>query len=90
MLVEDRLLDAGLEPDVATQVETIGDVLGVGEDLRLRRVPLGPLPLLLEPVVEAVGVLEALHVTAGARIPVPVPGTPDSGTAFEHLDLEPE
>ena len=58
---------------VPAQVEPVGHVVRVGEDLGLRRVALGPLPLLLELVGELVRVLHALDVAAGSRVPVPVP-----------------
>jgi hypothetical protein len=60
--------------DLSTQVVAIGDVIGVAEDLRLAGVALGPVPFLLQLVVEGVGVLHALDVAAGAGIAVPVPG----------------
>ena len=80
--------DPGGELDVAPQVEPVGDVVGVAEDLRLGGVLLGPLPLLLEVLVEAVGVLHALDVAAGARVAVPVPGAADAVAGLEHLHGE--
>jgi len=47
-LIEISPLDTGVERDVAAQVETIGDMVGVFQDLRLRRVTLAPVPLLLQ------------------------------------------
>ena len=44
-LVEDGGGDAGLELDVAAQVEAVGDVVEVAEQLRLGGVALGPVPL---------------------------------------------
>ena len=74
-----------LELDVLAEVEAVGDVVGVGEDLGLRGVALGPLPLLLEVLVEAVGVLHALDVAARAGVAVPVPGAADAVAGLEHL-----
>ena len=75
----------GLELDVLAQVEAIGDVVGVREDLGLRGVPLGPLPLLLQVLVEPVGVLHALDVAAGTRIAVPVPRAAHAVAGLEDL-----
>ena len=72
------------------QVEPVGDVVRVLEDLGLRRVALGPLPLLLELVGELVRVLHALDVAARARIAVPVPGAAHAAARLEHARREPE
>src|SRR5581483_9815403 len=69
-LVEGGGGDPGVELDVAIEVETLGDVVEVGEDLRLLRVPLAPLPFLPELLVEHVSVDEALAVATRARVPV--------------------
>ena len=74
---------AGIEPDVPAEIEPIGDVVGVAQNLRLGGVPLGPLPLLLELVRELVGILHALDVAACARIAVPVPGAADAAAGLE-------
>ena len=89
-LVEVGTDHPGLERDVPAQVEPVGDVPGVLQDLGLRRVPLGPLPLLLEIVVEPVRVLHALGVTARARVPVPVPRAPDVVPCLEHPSPQPQ
>ena len=73
----------GLKTDVAPQVEAIGDMVGVAQDLGLRREAFAPLPLLLQVVRELVRVLHALDVTARARVAVPVPGAADAGTGLE-------
>ena len=69
--------------DVAPQVEAVGDVLDVAQDLGLGRVALGPLPLLLELLGELVRVLHALDVAARARVAVPVPGAADVAARLE-------
>ncbi len=76
--IEYGALDAGRELNVAAEVKTVGDVVGVFQDLGLRRVPLAPVPLLLQFVGKRIGILHALDVAARARIPVPVPGTADA------------
>ena len=86
--VEHCRLDARIELHVAAQVEAVGDVVDVFQDLGLRAVALRPLPLLLQRVVEGVGVFEALDVAAGARIAVPEPGAADPGTGFVGAHLE--
>ena len=66
-----------------SEVEPVGDVLGVAQDLGLRRVPLGPVPFLLEVGIERVGVLQALHVAARTRVAVPVPGAADVAAGLD-------
>ena len=78
LAVEQRRRDAGVELDVAAQVEAIGDVVDVVQDLRLGGVALGPLPFLLQLVGEGVGILQALDVAARAGIAVPEPGAADA------------
>ena len=55
----------GVELDVAPEVEAVGDMVDVPEDLGLGRIPLAPVPFLLELGREGVRVLEALDVAAG-------------------------
>jgi len=43
-LIEGRRPHPAAEPDVAPQAEPVGHVMEVAQDLRLARVPLGPLP----------------------------------------------
>ena len=76
--IEDSLVDAGIELNIGAQIETVGDVVGVFQDFRLRRVALAPVPVLLPLVGERIGILHAFDVTAGAGIAVPVPGAPDA------------
>ena len=88
VFVPDRRVYPALELDVAVQVEALRNVLQVALDLGLRGVALRPLPLLLQLLGEAEGVLEALDVTARARVAVPVPGPPDTRAGL--VDPEPE
>ena len=89
-LVERRLDDARAEPDVAAQVEAVGDVLEVAQDLGLGGVALRPRPLLLELVRPRVGVGHALDVAARAGVAVPEPRPADAGRLIEHEHREPE
>ena len=68
--------------DVPAQVEAVGDVIGVVENLRLRRVFLRPVPLLVEFFRERERILHALDVAARAGIAVPVPGAADAATGL--------
>src|SRR5204862_106975 len=77
--------DASVELDVVAQVEAIRDVVRVLEDLGLRCVALGPIPLLLELVGELVRVLHALDVAARARVAVPVPGAADATARLDEF-----
>ena len=81
---------AGIQLHVAAQVEAIGNVLDVLEDLRLRRVALRPAPLLLQLVAERIRILQALDVAATARVLVPEPGSADPARGFEHAGPKPE
>ena len=72
-VVERRRVHTRHEADIAAQVEAVGHVLCVAEDLRLGCVALRPHPVLLQLGVEAVAVLHALHVAAGTGVAVPVP-----------------
>ena len=77
VLVERHRGDVGVEPDVAAQVQPIGDEVEVRLDLGLGGHRLRPHPLLLDLVGEAVGVLDALDVAARTGIPVEQPGAAD-------------
>ena len=74
---------AGVEPDVAPQVEAVGHVLEVPERLGLRAEVLGPRPLVEQLGRERVAVRVALGVEPRARVPVPVPGATDVGAGLE-------
>ena len=89
-LVERGARDPRAELDVTTEVEPVGDVVQVPEDLGLRRVALAPGPLLLELVGERIRVGHALDVAAGARVPVPVPGAADVVGGLDHPHREAE
>jgi hypothetical protein len=82
--VEERFANPRPEADVPPQVEAVGDVPGVAQDLGLAGVALGPVPLLLQLLRKPVGVLHALHVAPGARIAVPVPRSADVVARLEH------
>src|SRR5690606_2763187 len=88
-LVEPGAGDPGTEGDVLTELETVGDVLGVAENLRLRGVALGPGPLLPQLPGEVVAVEQAGHVAARARVPVPVPHPADVTGGLVDVDPEP-
>jgi hypothetical protein len=47
-LVEDGRMHPCIKLDIAAHVEAVGDVVDVPQDLRLRRIALGPNPLLLQ------------------------------------------
>ena len=77
-----------IEGDVPAQVEPLGNMVGVAEDLRLTGVALRPFPFLLQFVGETVGVLHALDIAAGAGVAVPVPGAANTVACLE--DAGPE
>src|SRR4029077_9833958 len=76
-LVEGRRGNARVEQDMPAQVEAVGDVIGVAQNLRLRRVLLRPIPLLVELFGERERILHAFDVATRAGIAVPVPGAAD-------------
>ena len=90
LLVVARGRHRRLELDVAAQVEPVGHELEVAQDLGLRRVALGPLPLVEELIGERELVVDALDVAAGARVAVPVPGPADAAAALDEADREAE
>jgi hypothetical protein len=71
---------------VAAQVEPVGDVLDVAEDLRLSGVALRPAPFLFQLGGERVGIVVALDVAPGTRVPVPVPDAADVVPRLEDGD----
>ncbi len=79
-LVEGRPIDAGIELNIAAQIKTVGDVVGVFQNLRLRRVALAPVPFLLQFVGKRIGILHAFDIAARAGVTVPVPGAADVAT----------
>ena len=86
--VVNSALDPRLEADVAPQIESIGDVLGVTKNLGLSGVLLAPFPLLLEVGIEGVGVVDTAYVAPSPWIAIPVPGAPDVGRCFEYDGVE--
>ena len=82
VLVECCRRDAGIEHDLAAQVEAIGDVVGVGEDFRLWRILLRPVPVLVQFLRKREGILQALDVAAGSGIAIPVPRPANAAAGF--------
>ena len=62
----------------------------VAKDLGLRGELLGPLPFLLEFLVEGERVVEAANVAACAGVAVPVPRATDAAGSVEHTGVESE
>ena len=88
VVLEHRRRDAGVELDVAAEVETVGDVLEVGEDLGLLGELAAPTPLLEQLAGEREAVDVALGVAAGAGVAIPIPGAADAAAGFVDLDGE--
>ena len=82
--VERRRGHARVEHDMPAQIEAIGNMVGIGEDFRLRRVLLRPVPLLVQFLREGERILHALDVATRAGITVPVPGAADATAGLEH------
>ncbi len=88
-LVEHGLGHTGRQADVAAEIEPVGDMVDIFQDLGLGRIPLGPAPFLLQRVVEGVGVIHALDIAARTRVTVPVPGAADIVARLEHDGRKP-
>lgn len=86
-LVEMYRCHPGFELDIPQRVETVHDMVEVGEDLRLRGETLASRPLALELFVNGVRVVDALDRAACTGILVEVPRTVDTRTGFVAQDL---
>ena len=75
--------------DVRPQAELVRDVVEVPQDLRLRRVPLAPGPLLLKLGGEGVRVVLGLDVAPRPRVAVPEPGPADPVPGLERPHRQP-
>src|SRR6516225_8181354 len=62
----------------------------VTQDLRLRAIALGPMPLLLQFVREGIRVFHAFDIAATPRVAVPVPGAADPATGLKGTHFEAE
>ncbi len=63
-------------------------MFGVTQDFWLGGVLFRPLPFLLQFLGELVGVLQTRYVASGAGLAIPIPGTANTSTTFEHLGRE--
>ena len=82
--------DAGLELDVAAQIELVGDVVQVTLGLGLAGEMLLPVPFVEQFLRERVAVGPAFGIEPGARVAVPVPGAANAGAGFEYPHREAE
>ncbi|MDT4874009.1 hypothetical protein FQZ97_1092850 [compost metagenome] len=80
--------DTGVERNVTTQLESVGHVVDVAQNLGLAGVALAPAPFLLKLLRERVRILKAFNIAAGAGVAVPVPRAPDISASFENLDAK--
>ena len=79
-----------LERHVPPQVEAVGHMVQVVENLWLLRILAAPFPFLHEILVEGEAIYVRLGVAAGARVTVPIPGAADASTGLDHVDVESE
>ena len=63
-------------------------MLQIGKNLWLGGKAFPPGPFLLEVLGEGIGVFQALHIAAGARIAIPVPGATHVGARLDHLRVK--
>src|SRR5271163_651164 len=73
-LIESRRVNAGVELDVAAQVEFVRDEIQIALGLGLRGKMLLPIPLLQEFLGKRIAVAVALGIEARAGVAIPVPG----------------
>jgi hypothetical protein len=85
-----RRANAGIKLNVWSKRKSVRYVIQVAQDLGLRCITLGPLPVLLQVRRELIGVLEALHIAASTWISVPVPRTTDTLSGLEYANGETE
>ena len=78
------------ESELLTDIELVRDELQVGQDLRLSREALAPLPLTLDLVGEGVRVVHRLEVAPRTRIPIPIPRTTRTAGPIEALNPQPQ
>ena len=88
--IEQRPIDAGIELNIRTQVEPVSDMIGVSQNLGLRRVAFAPVPFLLQFIGKRIGILHAFDIAARPGIAVPVPGAPDIATLLINPDRQPD
>ena len=82
-LVKGRRMHPRVELNVAAQVKPVCHMVDVTQDFRLRRISLGPNPLLLELLRELIRILHALHVAARTWVAVPIPGAANTAPGLE-------
>ncbi len=77
---------AGVEADVALQVETVGDMIEITQDLRRSGITLRPFPFPHQLIGERVTVGMAFRIAACPGIAVPVPGAADPCACLQQPD----
>src|SRR6185295_8582077 len=82
--------DAGLELDIAPEIEAVGNVIEIAPDLGVGGIALAPLPLLEQLLAKRIAIGVALGVAARTGVPVPVPGPPDPRTRFQDPGRQPQ
>ena len=85
-LIENGGHDPCFKLDFLPKLKTVCDVIGVLLNFRLRRVALGPFPVLLQLFREGIGVFDTLNIDTRAGVAVPVPRTPYPVASLEALD----
>ena len=66
-------LNSSTQIDIVMEVKFICNMIGILQNLWLRRIFLGPFPLLLQFFTKRIGILHTFNVTASARITIPIP-----------------
>ena len=79
---------AAVTPDIAAQIEFIGDEIQITFGFRLRREMFGPIPFLQQFLRKRITVGPAFGIETGTGVAIPVPGAPDIGAGFQDQRLE--
>ena len=82
--IEHSGYDAGIQLNIAPQIEPVCHVVDVAQDFRLGAVAFRPFPLLLQFIGEGIGIFHALHIAARAGITVPEPGAANARSSLKH------
>src|SRR5262249_36789242 len=90
LFIEHGLDNPLAELDVGLEVEALGAMLEIAQDLVLLRIAFGPLPLWREVRVEGGAIDVTMGVATRTGIAVPVPGPADAMARLDRLDLQAE
>ena len=80
--------DPRFQLHIAQKIKTFRNMIDIFQYFRLSPVPFRPPPLLLEIVIEGVGILHAFHITAASGIAIPEPSPANTVTGLIGANLQ--